>query len=83
MKKAIVRLAKSYFYNHELQIALGSTLTFLGWWTTFYHLSEWWSWIDSFYFSVTTLATVGYGDLAPTKDSSKLFTVFFIIFGVW
>ena len=31
--------------------------------------------LDSFYFSVTTLATVGYGDITPVSDSARVFTI--------
>jgi hypothetical protein len=31
--------------------------------------------VDALYLSVATLTTVGYGDLAPTTDAGKLFTV--------
>ena len=48
----------------------------------FYHTVEGWRWLDAFYFSVTTLTTVGYGDLAPTTDASKIFTIIFIFVGV-
>lgn len=47
-----------------------------------FHHFEGWNWIQSFYFTVTTLTTVGYGDLHPTHDSSRLFTAFFILAGV-
>lgn len=50
--------------------------------TLAYHWLEGWSWIQSFYFTVTTLATVGYGDLHPTTDASQLFTAVFILAGV-
>jgi voltage-gated potassium channel len=50
--------------------------------TVFYRIVEGWSWIDSFYFTVVTLTTVGYGDLAPTKVISKIFTVVLILGGV-
>jgi voltage-gated potassium channel len=50
--------------------------------TLFYSLVEDWSIVDSFYFSTMTLATVGFGDLAPTTDGSKLFTVFYVLGGV-
>lgn len=50
--------------------------------TVFYRIVEGWSWVDSFYFTVVTLTTVGYGDLAPTGAVSKLFTAFLILTGV-
>ena len=50
--------------------------------TVFYMLIEDWSMVDSFYFSVTTLTTVGFGQPAPTTDVGKIFTAFFVISGV-
>jgi voltage-gated potassium channel len=47
-----------------------------------YHYLEDWSWISSFYFTVCTLTTVGYGDLAPTSEASRLFTALFALAGV-
>src|SRR3712207_7084640 len=42
--------------------------------TIFYSLEEGWSVVDAFYFSVTTLTTVGLGDLTPATTLGKLFT---------
>jgi hypothetical protein len=50
--------------------------------TIFYHYQEGWNYINSFYFSITTLTTTGYGDLYPTKDITKLFTAFYLLIGV-
>lgn len=50
--------------------------------TIFYRLVEGWGWLDSLYFCVVTLATVGYGDLHPVTPLAKLFTIPYIIFGV-
>jgi hypothetical protein len=50
--------------------------------TIFYHFVEGWSLIDSLYFTVITLTTIGYGDPHPTTDLSKLFTIAFVLFGV-
>ena len=50
--------------------------------TIYLHNNESWSYVDSFYFSTITLTTVGYGDLVPTKDSSKIFISIYAIFGI-
>jgi hypothetical protein len=47
-----------------------------------YHFLEDWTWIDSLYFSVITLTTVGYGDLVPQTDAGKVFTILYIIMGI-
>lgn len=49
---------------------------------TFYHLVEGWGWIDSLYFSVTTLATVGFGDFSPTTQAGRVFTIGYIFVGM-
>lgn len=38
--------------------------------------------VDSFYFSFITLATIGYGDIAPTTDLGKILTVIYGIAGL-
>jgi len=40
------------------------------------------NYIDALYFTVVTLTTIGYGDLHPTTDLSKIFTIFFVFAGV-
>ena len=47
-----------------------------------YHWLEGWNWLDSFYFVVITLTTIGFGDLSPTTQISKLVTIFFALNGV-
>ncbi len=50
--------------------------------TVFYSVVEGWRVLDSLYFTVITLTTIGYGDFSPTTDVSKIFTMFFVIAGV-
>jgi voltage-gated potassium channel len=47
-----------------------------------YHFIEGWRWLDCFYFCITTLSTVAYGDFAPKTDLGKIFTIFYIIIGI-
>lgn len=70
----------------EPRIKLGSifavlaALIIIG--TVAYRSLEGWSWVDSIYFTTATLTTVGFGDIHPTHDVSKLFTVVFVLTGV-
>lgn len=50
--------------------------------TVFYSLAEGWTVIEALYFSVVALTTVGFGDLTPTNDAVRLFTVAYILVGV-
>jgi len=50
--------------------------------TLFYYRVEGWSLIDSLYFSVMTMVTIGYGDFVPTTTLSKLFTILFAIMSI-
>ena len=60
----------------------GSVLLVLLAGTLAYSVIEDWSLVDSFYFSSVALTVVGFGDLEPSTDFSKIFTVFYIFSGV-
>lgn len=62
-------------------LALVASLV-LGAGTLFYHFVEGWRWLDSLYFCVITLATVGYGDFSPKTDPGKIFTMFYVFTGI-
>jgi voltage-gated potassium channel len=48
----------------------------------FYRIAEGWSLLDSLYFSVITLTTIGYGDLTPSTAADKIFTVLYVFIGL-
>ena len=65
--------ARPFLIYIMINILLGATI---------YHWLEGWSWLDSFYFVVITLTTIGFGDFTPTTSVSKLITIFYSINGV-
>jgi voltage-gated potassium channel Kch len=48
----------------------------------FYRQVEGLSWIDSFYFTIVTLTTVGYGDISPQTAAGKIFTSVYLLIGI-
>ncbi len=72
----------SFLRDKEYRELLYTTFIILIVGTVVYHFLEGWSWIDSMYFSVITLSTIGYGDFSPATDEGKIFTILYIIIGV-
>jgi hypothetical protein len=66
----------------QVSVAISALIGMIVLGTVAYRILEGWTWIQSFYFSVITLSTVGYGDLHPSNDISRLFTAFYIMSGV-
>jgi len=70
------------FNRHIFRILLVALVFMLSLGTVVYHIVEKFPWLDAYYFSVVTLATVGYGDYTPHTPFGKLFTTFYIFSGV-
>ncbi|MDR3571539.1 MAG: potassium channel family protein [Candidatus Pacebacteria bacterium] len=70
------------FRDPEFEVLATLAVVVLGIGTFAYHSIEGWGYIDSLYFSVTTLTTVGYGDLAPRTELGRLFTIPYILVGL-
>jgi voltage-gated potassium channel Kch len=75
-------ISSAYRRDPEFRSLLFLVLITLLGGTIFYTLEEGWSVVDAFYFSVTTLTTVGLGDLSPQTTIGKLFTVVYIFAGI-
>ncbi len=62
-----------------LSVILGSWVA-LG--TIIYSVDEDWSVIESLYFCVMTVTTIGYGDLTPTGSTMQLYTIVYAVLGI-
>lgn len=47
-----------------------------------FHFLEAYPWFDAFYMTLTTITTIGYGEIHPLSAKGRLFNSFLIIFGV-
>ena len=82
MLRELAKTIRELWDDPRGRLASVSVATLLAVGSIFYRLVEGWSWVDSLYFTVITLTTVGYGDLAPSGPGSKLFTIVLILAGV-
>lgn len=64
-----------------ISLALLASLLLCGGAAFFHHFLRI-DWINAFYFCTVTLTTVGYGDITPTTDFTKLFDIFYILIGI-
>lgn len=67
-----------YMYH----LLIGAVIAILTFGTVFFHIVEKWSWLNSYFFSVVTLTTVGYGDLVPQTSIGRFVTTLYIFLGV-
>jgi voltage-gated potassium channel len=50
--------------------------------TLWYRFVNQWPWVDAAYMTISTLATVGFGEIHPLDERSRLFTMCLIFMGV-
>ena len=73
---------RAFWNDPSGRAILGIALTMIGTATVFYRFVEDLRWVDSLYFSVITISTVGYGDISPETVAGKLFTMVYVVTGI-
>jgi len=63
-----------------LALLLLSLVTFSG--TAGFHYIEGWTWFDGYYMTITTISTVGYGEIHPLSHTGRVFNTFLILAAV-
>ena len=76
------RTANWWAWAHGPRLAVALLLIILAGGTAGYFIIERWSFWDAFYMTVTTVATVGFGEVHPLSFAGQLFTVVLIFLGV-
>ncbi|WP_417867427.1 potassium channel family protein [Xanthomarina gelatinilytica] len=77
MNNPLIKLLKSKIYTAIFLLAILLCAGVVG----FKILSQL-SWIDAFYMTVITITTVGFGEVQPLDESSKVFTILLILTSV-
>lgn len=62
----------------RLRLALISLSIVIAAGTIGFHLIEHWSWFDGFYMTLTTMTTIGYGEIHPLSHVGRIFNSFLI-----
>ena len=63
-----------------LALALLCLVSLVG--TAGFHYIEGWPWFDGYYMTITTMSTVGYGEIHPLSHAGRLFNTFLILAAV-
>lgn len=80
--RRLARGVRAGLEDPEFRALLGIVGILLGGGTWFYTVTENWRVLDSLYFSVITLTTVGYGDFSPETAAGKVFTMIYVLLGL-
>jgi voltage-gated potassium channel len=68
--------------RHRLLLALILLTTVVLGGTLGFHVIEGWSWFDGFYMTLTTMTTIGYGEIHPLSHLGRIFNSFMIVAAV-
>lgn len=73
----LVKLFRSRIYIAVILLIVLLAIGILG-----FKLISHYSWVDAVYMTVITITTVGFGEVQPLDDFSKIFTIFLILASV-
>lgn len=77
MNNPLIRLFRSKMYTAMMLLIIVILIGVVG----YKSISDY-SWVDAFYMTIITITTVGFGEVSPLDDASKLFTIFLILSSV-
>ncbi len=77
MSNPLIRFFRTKIYT---AVTLLIALLFIG--VLGFKLMSGYSWVDALYMTVITITTVGFGEVQPLDDVSKIFTIFLILASV-
>jgi voltage-gated potassium channel len=77
MTSKLIRLFRTKIYTAIMLLTILLSIGVIG----FKMISNY-SWVDAIYMTVITITTVGFGEVQPLDDASKIFTVFLILTSV-
>ena len=63
-------------------LVFGALVTLIIISTVFFHHVEKWTYFDSYYYTIVTIATVGYGDFVPTTTVGRFGATILILLGI-
>jgi voltage-gated potassium channel len=69
-------------YLRRTLISIGLSIVLMGVGSAGYMVIEGWNFMDAFYMTIITMATVGYGEVHPVSLEGRIFTVVLILLGV-
>lgn len=82
MQEKEMSLAEAHKVHRNFMVLAAITVFVIATGAIVMHYLEQLTWVNSFYFAVVSLLTVGYGDIVPTTDPGKIFVCFYLLVGV-
>ncbi|MCT8161286.1 potassium channel family protein [Pseudoruegeria sp. SHC-113] len=80
--REVLRAIGAALRDGRVRSVLAMTAAIVVWASIVYHFVEGWSWLDSIYFSVVAVSTVGFGDFSPETAFGKIFTIGYLVIGL-